>query len=109
MWGLLVWGSSLSGIQSFPQSVKSAVQAVAFAWNAASAAVHECPASTCITIRERSPRRLPPNFRLLQPLQVTPCNNGLRLAQGIAPGGPCQCWFYIAPRRRRAPAGARTG
>ena len=74
MWGLLVWGSSLSGIQSSPQPVMSAVQAVAFAWNAASAAVHECPASTCIRKGQRSPRRSATpntNFRLLQPLQVT--------------------------------------
>ena len=71
MWGLLVWGSSLSGIQASPQPVASAVQAVAFAWNAASAAVH----IICITLAgERSPRRVchqNTNFRLLQPLQVT--------------------------------------
>ena len=61
MWGLLVWGSSLSGIQSFPQPVMSAVQAVAFAWNAASAAVH----IICITLAgQRSPRRLPPEHKL---------------------------------------------
>lgn len=77
MWGLLVWGSSLSGIQSFPQPVKSAVQAVAFAWNAASAAVHECPASTCITKTGARHGVLPPEHKL--PAVAAVAGNGVKL------------------------------
>ena len=115
MWGLLVWGSSLSGIQAFPQPVASAVQAVAFAWNAASAAVH----IICIML---AGHRSPPEHKVPTVAAVAGTCNGQVLCNGLMAPLPCPRpvvfelrWYLRTPRpsaiapRRHRPRRARPG